>query len=42
MKLFIWKDVLTDSKSKTAVIAVGDTVTKILDTWEKRANESNN
>jgi hypothetical protein len=41
MKLFIWTNVLTDSKSKTAVIAVGETLTKILDTWEKRANESN-
>ena len=40
MKLFIWTNVLTDSKSKTGVIAVGETLTKILDTWEKRANES--
>ena len=41
MKLFIWTNVITDSKSKTAVVAIGETLTKVLDMWEKRANESN-
>ena len=40
MKLFIWTNILTDSKSKNTVIAIGETLTKVLDTWEKRANES--